>query len=657
MTRSLRLLEDTKVLVYRNKFNKFHSQISDLESQLQEKILRMTIQEKIEHGQKLILENKTVSAEKTLQVIRKLVSKIESPEFSNQVSSLELQLDSLKNNITQKVDKEIDHIKSQFIEIPDIYKSHEIKKLLNDNEIPENEKTKLKQECNKLDYKYKKGVIPEQHRAFVKYDIQNRPNNGYYAFYIAPSINSEIFPYRRRKIELRGYTEEVFEKKLRHYFTKSSSNYKVLGDVSIQSAEGIHPYEPDIAIIETSDEYGIRIDIEIDEPYSGYDKTPIHHIGCGDMFRDRNLVNLGWIVIRFSERQIYQEADNCIYYIQELIHSIDPKFNITCDGHAPSSDKCWTEVEANIMAINNYRENLLQHKFREQKEEQITIDATLTDDEKEVSKRIRPIYIPKKVPHNIDESDTRFDKDSLISFDPAEHIYLYNGRTQLTAVSDVVNHFFIPFNSIGISKRTSIRRGVSQCKIIEEWDSKGQESREIGTFLHTQIESYFSKKPMIMETHFHYNGQYVNIEKNVSIENEILYFKNYLENKSITPFRSEWHIYDLDLKIAGTIDLLCRNGNHYDIYDWKRSRRASPNEKIWNYGINGLEKVPDIPFYHYALQQNLYKHILEKNYGIIVDNMYIVVLHQEFYDSREYKIPEMDAEMEIILKYLSNRLL
>ena len=155
-----------------------------------------------------------------------------------------------------------------------------------------------------------------------------------------------------------------------------------------------------------------------------------------------------------------------------------------------------------------------------------------------------------------------------------------------------------------------------------------------------------------MSTQFFYNGAFVKVNKDVSINVEISYFKNFLKDNPITPFRTEWHIFDMDLKLAGTVDLLCRNGNHYDIYDWKRSRKASPHETVWQNGINGLQHIPDISFYRYALQQNLYKYILEKNYGIIIENMYIVVLHPMFENYQKFKIPNMSKEVSIIKSHI-----
>ena len=68
--------------------------------------------------------------------------------------------------------------------------------------------------------------------------------------------------------------------------------------------------------------------------------------------------------------------------------------------------------------------------------------------------------------------------------------------------------------------------------------------------------------------------------------------------------------------------------------------------------MNGLEHVPDISFYKYALQQNLYKYILENNYGVKINKMYLVVLHPEYGRYVKYEVPRIDKEISIILNSL-----
>ena len=500
------------------------------------------------------------------------------------------------------------------------------------------------------------GIILEQKIFQTNYPVPNvKQKEGYYCFVLFPKTGTTVFPYRRRRIEKRGYTETGFETKLRAGLAEFI-NYKVLGDVCILPVEDAHPYEPDIAIIEKEHHLGIRIDIEIDEPYTGYEQKAIHFIGCGDEYRDANLCNLGWIVIRFSEKQVYTETEKCIGYVKHILSLIDNTLFHT-NFISPQADKRWTSTEAVIMAAKGYREAYLNHQFNKPEDADnaklTTSDIKQTKLEKEAAKHVQTVALPQNKILNIDDSATKYSFDNRIRFEPKEHIYVLDGVLQLKAVSDVIAHFFRFFNILEQSKRYAYKNGMSQTEVIEIWDAKGVESRNVGTFLHEQIENYLKGEKALSDYSFEYNGEIVNYKKTISIEKEFGYFLDFMRDSEVRPFRSEWRIFDEKNKIAGTIDLICRNGSQFDIYDWKRSTKASPNETVWQHGINGLEHIPDISFYKYALQQNLYKYILESNYGIKINKMYLIVLHHEYERYVKYEVPRMDKEITIILNSLN----
>ena len=510
-------------------------------------------------------------------------------------------------------------------------------------------------ELKVINDEYQHGIIPEQKILQTNYPVPNvKQQKGYYCFALFPKTETTVFPYRRRRVEKRGYTETGFEKKLIAGLT-DFMNYKVLGDVSILPVDGVHPYEPDIAIIEKENHLGIRIDIEIDEPYTGYEQKAIHHIGCGDEYRDANLCNLGWIVIRFSEKQVYTEAEKCIGYIKHILSLIDNTLSYS-NIVSPQADKRWTSTEAVIMAAKGYRESYLHHQFNKPEDSDnaklTTADIKQTELEKEAAKQVQTVALPQNKILNIDDSVTEYSLDNRLGFEPKEHIYILDGVIRLKAVSDVVAHFFCPFNILEQSKRYANKYGMSQSEVIEMWDAKGVESRNVGTFLHEQIENQLKGKRVLFDYPFEYDGEIVNYKKTVSIKKEFDYFLDFMRDSGVKPFRSEWRIFDERNKIAGTIDLICRNGSQFDIYDWKRSTKASPNEIVWQHGMNGLEHVPDISFYKYALQQNLYKYILENNYGVKINKMYLVVLHPEYGRYVKYEVPRIDKEISIILNSL-----
>lgn len=572
------------------------------------------------------------------------------PKYASQAKDVEDALTSAVSELNANLSITLSRIKSNLIIKGEFKNDENQTDIFRRVEIPSHIKNKLAQGLKAIDEEYKKGIIPNQEELYTFYDLTTNVENDNYSFYRVPKRGTIVFPYRRNKIEHRGYTELRFEEKLRASFA-SDTNYQVLGDVSLFAAEGYHPYEPDISIIERNDKYGIRIDIEIDEPYSGVERKPIHYIGCGDDFRDLCLNNIGWIVIRFSEKQIYTEADYCINYIKYIIGLIDS--TVVPDSYDfPSPDKRWTETEAMVMSVMEYREKMLHHSFRNEEKESHLSFVTQTLQEREAATHVQPIVFPTSARTNIDSSSLKFACDQELSFDPKEHIYLYKGIKQLTPISDVVNSYFKPFDSLGNSQSVAIRHGENQCKILEEWDCIGQESKEVGTFLHSQIESCFSGNSPLSQMCFSYKGRYIEKNETISIAKELHLFKEFIKDNPLIPFRVEWQIFDLKLSIAGTIDCICRNGNAFDIYDWKRSKKASPSETVWGYGINGLEHIPDTRFYHYAIQQNLYRYILETNYGLTINKMYIVVLHHQFDCYQKFEVPKMDKEIKNITSHL-----
>ena len=90
------------------------------------------------------------------------------------------------------------------------------------------------------------------------------------------------------------------------------------------------------------------------------------------------------------------------------------------------------------------------------------------------------------------------------------------------------------------------------------------------------------------------------------------------------------------------------------IFDWKRSTGVVDNQgepilKDFNFGFSDLSHLADNSFNKYALQQNVYKHILESNYGKIISSMNLLVLHPDYNDYFHVKLPEMKKEAEFLI--------
>lgn len=515
-----------------------------------------------------------------------------------------------------------------------------------------------------IDETYSKGISVPRDVLYVKYDckesiLKQDDQDWTYPSVRFPSNGCVVFPHRRRKIARRGYMEARFEEMVRENFT--SDILEVIGDANILLTDGCRPYEPDIAIIEKGENYNLRIDIEIDEPYAGLTGQATHYIGSGDYTRDMNLVSAGWIVVRFNEEAIVKNHMGCLSYIAQIIEEIIPSYR------RPEHLKCnyptckrWNEIEAKIMAANKYRESYLGiHSFGELENGSLKgVDIIQNETEKKALKEIKSYFIPNTKQKNLDKSKITFDNDNRLVFEPSEHTYIYDGTIELRAVSNIISLFFETFDAVSNAVRMGRRDGVSPDYYLELWDRKGSLSREVGTFMHQQIENIIKGKKYKNTYHFKYNNE---IEA-VDIQKEIDFFLSFMEDTNIQPFRTEWAICDNEYKIAGTIDCLCKNGDSYEIYDWKRSSKvvdysgAPILQNDWGHkGYKPINHIHDTSFWKYALQQNIYKFILEKNYGIKVSAMKILVLHADYCKPYLLDIPTLKEEVIQMLEIIKNK--
>ena len=252
---------------------------------------------------------------------------------------------------------------------------------------------------------------------------------------------------------------------------------------------------------------------------------------------------------------------------------------------------------------------------------------------------------------NLNGTDITFEQDGKLSFNEEAHIYSLNG-VEMRSVSNIVGMFFREFDAVGISLRKCCGNEFEAAKLREVWESKGAVASQAGTFVHKQIEDYLNGKqvPELL-CNVSYCGNYVKLNNTVDISREWNYFKAFERNVPFKPFRTEWRVYDAEARIAGTMDLICECADGtYEIYDWKRSNKIDPTERNpWANGLNGLEHLTDTSYVHYCLQQNLYRYILQKNYGIKISRMNLVVLHPELPTYRVVPVPVMEREISMII--------
>ena len=198
--------------------------------------------------------------------------------------------------------------------------------------------------------------------------------------------------------------------------------------------------------------------------------------------------------------------------------------------------------------------------------------------------------------------------------------------------------------------------GLSPEQIKEQWNTNKEESSLLGTNLHFRIECFMNNSNILFpytqkELYDDYTSSSLSQPFKTTQDKEWDYFITFLkEMPHLKPYRTEWPIYHEELKLAGTIDMVYENAdNTLSIYDWKRAKDITKINTFNQYAITEcICHLFDSNFWHYALQLNIYKAILEEKYNKKIKDMYLVRLHpnneEETYEL--IQVPHLKNEIQ-----------
>ena len=242
------------------------------------------------------------------------------------------------------------------------------------------------------------------------------------------------------------------------------------------------------------------------------------------------------------------------------------------------------------------------------------------------------------------------EKDQYIEFEEIGHRYTIHGETGYTSITTLIGKLFEHFDANKIidkmikSKKmldpTNKYFGMTRENIIALWDANGKDASEKGTAMHMNVENYYN-----------------NIEVNDD-STEYGFFKKFIVDFPLKPYRTEWTVFYTKYKLCGSIDMIFENPDGtLQIYDWKRVKSIE-YEAFGNKTsiIPCLKHMPDTNFWHYALQLNLYKMILEEQYDKKVTDLYLVCMHPDNSPSTydRIQVPILTDDITELLKTLHN---
>jgi len=493
----------------------------------------------------------------------------------------------------------------------------------------------------------------ERPRKFAKLVIKSVPNheqtddvrilytpngyfeqNGQYLYPVVkmPKHNSILKLPRIGRSNQKGYKENDFFNQLKQHITE----IEMTSNVHMVIPNFNKPYEPDIVLFDES--INLYIDIEIDEPYDGYYRYPTHYINPEgdekkDIIRDLFFTESGWIVIRFTEKQVHCQAYECIDYIKNVLNSL---YNL----HFVNDATCEKEIQWDYNQCIQwqkvyYRERYLGiERFKKQYSyKEIEIDTSEIESIENVIQRTKKF---------------RFDGwNSSIAFDEETHKYLHpkdeTGNAEYISVTTLIERFF-PFDLKRYVERKAEEEKRTEEDVLDEYLLMRDEAAEKGTFLHNQIENYLKGKDFDSDSH----------EMKMFLD----FYKKEVKSRNLQFFEAEKMIFSDKYNVAGTIDCLFKKEgtDEYVMLDWKRSKKLiiDGHPRIFGYGyaLSELSNLDNSSFNRYCLQQNVYKHILETEYSIKISSMKLVVLYENYSDYYVLNVPIMKKESNIIMNSL-----
>jgi hypothetical protein len=258
-------------------------------------------------------------------------------------------------------------------------------------------------------------------------------------------------------------------------------------------------------------------------------------------------------------------------------------------------------------------------------------------------------------------------RDKNLHFDEPTHKYtiLTDKESNYTSVTTWNHQHFPHFNAdLVIKKMMNGKNWNSENKywgktaeeIKKEWSNNGSLVSGLGTTLHFNIECFMNEEIEYEDgTICHYTHEellqvYEPIQESC-IEWE--YFLQFVKDfQHLKPYRTEWMIYDEDLKLAGSIDMVYENDDgSLCIYDWKRSKEISKYNNFKEYAkTECIKHLPNTNFWHYSLQLNTYKKMIERKYGKKVTDLYLVRLHPNN-ENKSYdliKCADLSREIDLL---------
>jgi len=238
-------------------------------------------------------------------------------------------------------------------------------------------------------------------------------------------------------------------------------------------------------------------------------------------------------------------------------------------------------------------------------------------------------------------------RDERISFEPVSHTYQITSedtepQTFISATT-IIHKYFPEFNNDAVIQKMmksptwkkSPYFGKSVEEIKKQWEDNRVAAAAKGTQVHDWIENF-------------YLSEFVCPSKEAEESKSFQNFMNFHNEYGWKPYRTEWRVFTEKYKVAIVFE--GSEKGKVKVYDWKNSKEIK-TENRYEKGLEPIGHLPNCNFYHYSLQLNLYKWILENHYDLKVEEMGLIIVHENFPTYLKYEVKDMTKDIESVLNH------
>lgn len=241
--------------------------------------------------------------------------------------------------------------------------------------------------------------------------------------------------------------------------------------------------------------------------------------------------------------------------------------------------------------------------------------------------------------------------NTYLYFDEGPHKYTDSNGNEYVSVTTLIGNYCPKFDAKYWAHKKAREQGVSEKEILKQWDKIKNEACDRGTNTHNGIENAIkdvSKFKEAIQYLQQVGGRCItvaDIPNLIPTPLDVDKFKEATENKYEEIYRvfqfytergytiySEIGVFDPELLISGTIDILCDRPSDFVILDWKTNRgglqfesgyykkdkTTIPNQ-LTNEWVRKNDKMlpplnhlPECNGSHYSMQLSIYARLTER---------------------------------------------